>query len=42
MIQGYVVWMALIFLAVNYLVDISYGIIDPRVRAGQEARHGKA
>lgn len=41
-IQGYVVWMALIFLAVNYLVDISYGIIDPRVRAGQEARHGKA
>lgn len=37
-IQGYVVWMALIFLLVNFLVDLSYGIIDPRVRAGKEGR----
>ncbi|QNM05044.1 nickel ABC transporter permease [Qiania dongpingensis] len=31
-IQGYVVWMALIFLLVNFLVDLSYGWIDPKVR----------
>lgn len=34
-IQAYVVWLALIFLLVNFLVDISYGLIDPRVRKGQ-------
>ncbi|MCI8593462.1 MAG: ABC transporter permease [Lachnospiraceae bacterium] len=34
MIQGYVVWMALIFLAVNFLVDASYRFLDPRVRRG--------
>ena len=33
-IQGYVVWMALAFLVVNFLVDLSYGLIDPRVRRG--------
>lgn len=33
-IQGYVVWMAFIFLLVNVLVDLSYGLIDPRTRKG--------
>ncbi len=37
-IQGYVVWLAAIFLAVNFLVDLSYGLMDPRVRKGQEGR----
>ena len=32
MIQGYVVWMTMIFLLVNFIVDLSYGWIDPRVR----------
>ncbi|MDO4323505.1 MAG: ABC transporter permease [Lachnospiraceae bacterium] len=32
MIQGYVVWMALIFLVINFLVDWSYRFLDPRVR----------
>ncbi|MCF7936651.1 MAG: ABC transporter permease [Synergistales bacterium] len=32
MIRGTVISMALIFLVVNILVDISYGLIDPRVR----------
>jgi peptide/nickel transport system permease protein len=32
MIRGTVISMALIFLLVNILVDISYGLIDPRVR----------
>jgi peptide/nickel transport system permease protein len=34
MIQGYVVWMALIFLAINFLVDLSYRFLDPRIRKG--------
>lgn len=37
-IQGYVVWLALIFLFINFLVDLSYGMIDPRVRKGQEEK----
>ena len=37
-IQGYVVWMALAFLVVNFLVDLSYGLIDPRIRRGAENR----
>lgn len=35
-IQGYVVWLALIFLFVNFLVELSYGFIDPRVRKREE------
>ncbi len=35
LIQGYVLYMALVFLCVNALVDISYIIIDPRVRLGK-------
>lgn len=35
-IQGYVVWMALIFLVINFAVDVSYQFFDPRVRKGVE------
>lgn len=35
-ILGYVVWMAVIFLVVNWIVDLSYGWVDPRVRRQQE------
>lgn len=38
MIQGYVVWMAIIFLVINYLIDLSYGIIDPRIRKQKEVK----
>jgi peptide/nickel transport system permease protein len=31
-IQGYVFFMALIFVLANLLVDISYGLLDPRIR----------
>lgn len=34
-IQGYVLWMALIFVVANLLVDISYQYIDPRIRLGR-------
>ena len=32
MIRGVVVFMAVTFLVVNLLVDISYGFLDPRIR----------
>lgn len=31
-VQGYVLMMAFIFVTINLLVDISYGVIDPRIR----------
>lgn len=34
MIQGFVLWIALIYMLVNLLVDISYNLIDPRMREG--------
>ena len=33
-IQGFVVWMCLIYILINLLTDISYYYIDPRVGAG--------
>jgi peptide/nickel transport system permease protein len=35
MIQGCVVFIAALFSLVNFLVDISYAILDPRVREGE-------
>ena len=32
LIQGYVLWMCLIYMTVNLLVDASYMYIDPRMR----------
>ena len=32
MIRGSVIFMALIFLVTNLLVDLSYGLVDPRIR----------
>ena len=34
MIQAYVVWMAVIYVCVNLVADISYRILDPRIRLG--------
>ena len=36
LMQAYVVWMALIFVAVNLAVDILYRVLDPRLRLGGE------
>ena len=33
-IQGYVLWIALIYMVINLLVDISYGFLDPRIKRG--------
>ena len=32
LIQGYVLWIALIYMAINLVVDISYNFVDPRMR----------
>lgn len=34
MIQGFVVYAGAAFVAINLLVDLSYGVIDPRIRLG--------
>ena len=31
-IEGFVLWVALIYTAINFLVDISYSILDPRLK----------
>ena len=33
-IQAYVMWMAIIYVAVNLLTDLSYSFLDPRIRLG--------
>ncbi len=35
-IQGYAVWMAVIFLIINYTVELLYQMLDPRVRRGND------
>lgn len=35
LIQGYVVWMAIIYVVVNLLVDISYMFLDPKMRVNR-------
>ena len=32
LIQGYVLWVALIYMVINLIVDISYNFVDPRMR----------
>ncbi|MGI6110344.1 MAG: nickel ABC transporter permease [Eubacteriaceae bacterium] len=34
MIQAYVMWMAIIYVTVNLITDISYHYLDPRIRLG--------
>ena len=35
-IQAYVVWMAVIYVVVNLITDLSYRMLDPRIRVGGE------
>ena len=37
MIQGCMLFMALIFMTVNLIVDISYSYLDPRIKYGARA-----
>lgn len=33
-IQGYVLWMAVIYVSINLIVDLLYQLLDPRIRLG--------
>ena len=33
-IQAYVMWMAIIYVVVNLITDLSYHFLDPRIRLG--------
>jgi peptide/nickel transport system permease protein len=35
-VQGVGLLIAFIIVVVNFLVDISYGVVDPRIRTGEE------
>ena len=35
LLQGTVVYIALVFVIVNLVVDLSYALIDPRIRYGK-------
>ncbi|MCB2215539.1 MAG: ABC transporter permease, partial [Desulfobulbaceae bacterium] len=37
MIQAYVIWMALIYVAVNLVTDLLYHFLDPRIRRAHSA-----
>ena len=32
LVQGFVLWVAIIYMVINLLVDLSYNYIDPRMR----------
>lgn len=34
LVQGYVLWIAVIYMVINLIVDISYNLLDPRMREG--------
>ena len=38
MIQAYVMWMAIIYVGVNLITDLSYRFLDPRIRLGRNGR----
>ena len=37
-IQAYVLWMALIYMVLNLATDISYGLLDPRIRLNEKGK----
>ena len=32
LLQGYVLWVSIIYMLINLVVDISYNYVDPRMR----------
>jgi len=37
LLQGFVLWIATLYMFVNLIVDISYTYLDPRLRKGAKA-----
>ena len=42
MIQGFVLWVAVIFLLVNFVVDLLSAVIDPRIKGERDERREKS
>jgi ABC-type dipeptide/oligopeptide/nickel transport system permease component len=38
-VQGAMLYFVLIFIFINFITDVAYGIIDPRIRLGSQARN---
>jgi ABC-type dipeptide/oligopeptide/nickel transport system permease component len=38
-VQGAMLYFVLIFIFINFMTDVAYGIIDPRIRLGGQARN---
>ena len=36
LIEGFVLWIAIVYMFINFLVDLSYSYLDPRIRKGQQ------
>jgi peptide/nickel transport system permease protein len=34
LLQGFVLWAALAYMSINMLIDVSYSLLDPRLRKG--------
>ena len=37
LIQGCTIYIAVVFVVANLIIDLVYGLLDPRIRVGQEA-----
>jgi peptide/nickel transport system permease protein len=33
-LQGFIIFIAIVYSLINLIVDLAYGVIDPRVRTG--------
>jgi peptide/nickel transport system permease protein len=40
MLQGFILFSGLVVILINLLVDVSYAVIDPRIRPGRSAAGG--
>ena len=37
LLEGFVLWIAVLYMLVNFIVDISYAYLDPRLKKGAKA-----
>ena len=35
LIEGFVLWIAVVYMFINFLVDVSYSYLDPKLRKGE-------
>ena len=36
LIEGFVLWIAVVYMFINFLVDLSYAYLDPKLRKGEQ------